>query len=162
MSKIVGKVVSIVILTSLFTLLMLSISMVEQHKLDYFISKETERFTEQVRYKGYISRSMYETFIDRVAIYPMDIRFYHIERDLVNDLEVLNVMNERKIVDTIYQDEIYKMNQSGNYYKDDFYVYIGEVQPTTFDLLFSSLSKQVKKRKLITSKGGMVYNEIHH
>jgi len=162
MSKIVGKVISIVVLTSLFMLLMLSISMVEQHKLDYFISKETERFTEQVRYKGYVSRSMYETFIDRVAIYPMDIRFYHIEKDLVNDIEVLNVINERNIVDTIYSDGIYKMNQSGNYYKDDFYVYIGEVQPATFDVLFQSMSSQVKKKKLITSKGGMVYNEIHN
>ena len=122
------------------------------------VREVTERFTDRVKEKGYISLAMYEEYIASVSHFPVTIEFYHKERYRINGLDSDNTLDERIILKELYENGRYKFNQNNNQEKDDFQVIALERSPTLLAIMIGQLNRELPKLYEVCRKGGMVHN----
>lgn len=162
MEYIVGQLFSHFRLIFASFMIMLSILFwvnVEQQEM---VKEATANFVERVRYEGYISRDMYETYENKISVVPYKVLFYHQRYELnQNDQRVLTVYDQINILNTLYNtdpsiDKIYRLQKG-----DDFLVLLKPLQPSFFQYLLSFISQTSLKRETWISRGGMVFNESY-
>ena len=119
----------------------------------------TENFAEMVRYKGCITRSMYEDLLKNI---PTTVQVnFEVEKhhDLVASDQPMNLRFTKDVIDEIYSStQIYPLDVG-----DEFTVTVRKASPTLFDAMVSTLTGEGSKDyPLIAVKGGLVLNEQYH
>ena len=119
----------------------------------------TENFAEMVRYKGCITRSMYEDLLKDIPTtvqVNLEIEKHH---DLVAADQPMNLRFTKDVIDEIYSStQIYPLEVG-----DEFTITVRKASPTMFDAMVSALTGEGSKDyPLIAVKGGLVLNEQYH
>lgn len=118
-----------------------------------------ENFSEMVRYKGCITRTMYEDLLKNVPT-AVEVDF-EIEKKhaLVAANQPLNLRFTKDVTDALYDaSQIYPLEVG-----DEFTITIRKASPTLFDAVVSSVNGNgTKEHPLIAVKGGLVLNEQYH
>lgn len=119
----------------------------------------TEDFAETVRYKGCITRSMYEELLKGI---PTTVQVnFEIEKhhDLVAVDQPYNMRFTKDVTDMLYDTtQLYPLEVG-----DEFTVTVRKVSPTMLDALVGSLTGEgTTEYPLIAVKGGMILNEQYH
>ncbi|WP_202707674.1 hypothetical protein [Sporosalibacterium faouarense] len=155
----VSKLFSIMGIVFIVILILLLIFFILKIEQDQVIKDATKDFNERVRFEGYITRDMYENYMERISIKPLEIRFRHIKYKIdSSNREVLTIYTQREIIDEIYNNpnKIYKLEKH-----DEFIVQVKELQPSIFEGVMQILTKSLAKPHIIVSKGGVVHNESY-
>lgn len=119
----------------------------------------TENFAEVVRYKGCITRTMYD---DLLASYPtpVEVNFEVTKAPaLVTNDDIKSLEFTAEVIDGVYGAEnIYKMNTG-----DSIQIVVRKAGPTWFDTMVSALTGEgTTDHPIIAIKGGMILNEQYH
>lgn len=119
-----------------------------------------ENFAEVVRYKGCITKTMYD---DLLAELPTAVKVsFNIEKhhDLVVNDAPLNLRLTKDVIDQIYDNSshLYPLETG-----DTFTIIIRKASPTLLDSMVSSMTGEgAEEYPLIAVKGGLVLNEQYH
>lgn len=119
----------------------------------------TEEFSELIRYKGAVTETMYNDFLDKMPT-PVRINFV-IDKGSVLELED-QPLNQN------YSQEVLQALDSTGYYPmevgDQVKVIVRKTSPTMFDMVTELLTGQHSgdQQPIIAIKGGLVLNEQYH
>lgn len=119
----------------------------------------TEEFSELIRYKGAITESMYDNFLDEMPT-PVKVSF------VVDKGSILELDDQP--LDQDYSQEVLEALDSIGYYTmkvgDQVKVIVRKTSPTLFDKVTELLTGQSSgdQQPIIAIKGGLVLNEQYH
>lgn len=119
----------------------------------------TEEFTELVRYKGCVTKQMYEDFRNHIST-PVKVNF------IIDKAKVMEEDNAPLSQD-FTADVLEALDASGIYTMsagDQIRVVVRKLTPTTFDHVSGIYSGQVRggAMPIIAIKGGLILNEQYH
>lgn len=119
----------------------------------------TEQFTELVRYKGCITKQMYEDFREQIST-PIKVNFI-VEKGktLKQSDELLNANFTEDVLEHLDASGLYAMSAG-----DEIKVVVRKLSPTSFDRTVGMLTGQMRggANPVIAIKGGLVLNEQYH
>ena len=119
----------------------------------------TENFTETVRYKGCITRTMYDDLLAEFPT-PVEVNFEVTKAPaIVSDSVPESLQFTAEVIDGVYGPEnIYKLNTG-----DSIEVIVRKAGPTWFDTMVNAMSGDgTTDHPIIAIKGGMILNEQWH
>lgn len=119
----------------------------------------TENFAETVRYKGCITRTMYDDLLKDYPT-PVEVNFEVTKAPvLVSNDDAKSLRFTSEVIDGIYGSEnIYKMNTG-----DSIRIIVRKAGPTWFDTMVSAMTGEgATDHPIIAIKGGMILNEQYH
>lgn len=119
----------------------------------------TEEFSELIRYKGAITESMYDNFLDEI---PTTVKVSFV----IDKSSILELADQP--LDQDYSQEVLEALDSIGYYTmkvgDQVKVIVRKTSPTLFDKVTEILTGQSSgdPQPIIAVKGGLVLNEQYH
>lgn len=119
----------------------------------------TEEFAELIRYKGAITKSMYDNFLNKMPT-PVKVGFV-VDKSTILELEDQPISQD-------YSQDILEALDGPGYYAmkvgDQVKVIVRKTSPTLFDKVTELLtgSSSGEPQPIIAIKGGLVLNEQYH
>lgn len=127
--------------------------------LDRQVVKEaTEQFVDRVKYEGYITRDMYETYLEKISVAPYRVYMRHI----VYSTDSSGWRRESPYTEYAVKDSLY--SPGNTYYMrkgDDFQVIVAEMGPSPFFVFMQFVANTPARPAVVTSQGGMILNESY-
>lgn len=158
MRSILGKMYDFMVYLISFSLIFGSI-LFYIHVMDrQIVKEETNKFVERVKYEGYMTKDMYESYLKRISVAPYRVYMRHIVHSTDSSgRRMESPYTEYEVKKRIYSaGNIYYMKKG-----DDFQIIVAEMAPSPFFGFMQAITRTPARPAVVTTKGGMILNESY-